>query len=75
MGDEKTHYGLIAQEVSQSLAEFNVEKFGGYDTDGQYLALRYEEFISPLIKAVQEQSKIIMELQRRVETLESGSNN
>ena len=75
MGDEKTHYGLIAQEVSQSLAEFNVEKFGGYDTDGQYLALRYEEFISPLIKAVQEQSQIIMELQRRVETLESGSNN
>ena len=75
MGDEKTHYGLIAQEVSQSLAEFNVEKFGGYDTDGQYLALRYEEFISPLIKAVQEQSQIIMELQKRVETLESGSNN
>jgi len=75
MGDKKTHYGLIAQEVSQSLAEFNVEKFGGYDTDGQYLALRYEEFISPLIKAVQEQSQIIMELQRRVETLESGSNN
>ena len=75
MGDEKTHYGLIAQEVSQSLAEFNIEKFGGYDTDGQYLALRYEEFISPLIKAIQEQSQIIMELQRRVETLESGSNN
>ena len=75
MGDKKTHYGLIAQEVSQSLAEFNVEKFGGYDTDGQYLALRYEEFISPLIKAVQEQSQIIMELQRRVETLECGSNN
>jgi hypothetical protein len=75
MGDTKTHYGLIAQEVSQSLAEFNVHNFGGYDTDGQYLALRYEEFISPLIKAVQEQSKIIMELQKRVETLESGSNN
>ena len=75
MSDDKTHYGLIAQEVSQSLAEFDVHNFGGYDTDGNYLSLRYSEFISPLIKAVQEQSNIINKLQTRIETLESGSGN
>lgn len=75
MGGDKTHYGLIAQEVSQSLAEFNVKNFGGYDVDGDYLSLKYEQFISPLIKAVQEQSQIILELQQRIEVLESGSNN
>ena len=75
MSDDKTHYGLIAQEVSQSLAEFDVHNFGGYDTDGNYLSLRYSEFISPLIKAVQEQSNIINKLQTRIETLESGSVN
>ena len=75
MNDDTTHYGLIAQEVSQSLAEFDVHNFGGYDTDGNYLSLRYSEFISPLIKAVQEQSNIINKLQTRIETLESGSGN
>ena len=75
MSDDKTHYGLIAQEVSQSLAEFDVHNFGGYDDDGSYLSLRYSEFISPLIKAVQEQSNIINKLQTRIETLESGSVN
>jgi hypothetical protein len=55
----RTHYGLIAQQVKDVVDELGVEDFGGWvssdpnSEDGQQ-ALRYEEFISPLIKAVQE---------------------
>lgn len=55
----RTHYGLIAQEVKSVLDASGVADFGGWlisdvnDPEGQQ-ALRYEEFISPLIKAVQE---------------------
>jgi flagellar capping protein FliD len=75
--DNTTHYGLIAQEVSQSLAEFGVhtDDFGGYNGSEGYLSLRYEEFISPMIKAIQDQQQLIKDLQSRIETLESGSTN
>jgi len=55
----RTHYGLIAQEVKSVVDASGVADFGGWlisdvnDLEGQQ-ALRYEEFISPLIKAVQE---------------------
>lgn len=64
----RKHYGLIAQQVKEVLDEANVEDFGGWvlidknDPDSEQ-ALRYEEFISPLIKAVQE-------LTARVKSLE-----
>ena len=56
---QRTHYGLIAQEVKEVLGETD---FAGYvDTsinseEGNGLALRYTEFISPLIAAVKELS-------------------
>lgn len=59
IGGDRTHYGLIAQQVKSVLDEANILDFGGWvisdvnDAEGQQ-ALRYEEFISPLIKAVQE---------------------
>ena len=59
VGGDRTHYGLIAQQVKSVLDEANIADFGGWvisdvnDLEGQQ-ALRYEEFISPLIKAVQE---------------------
>jgi hypothetical protein len=59
VGGDRTHYGLIAQQVKSVLDEANIADFGGWvisdvnDPEGQQ-ALRYEEFISPLIKAVQE---------------------
>jgi hypothetical protein len=56
---KRTHYGLIAQEVKEVLGDAD---FAGYvdtsingDEDGG-LALRYTEFISPLIAAVKELS-------------------
>jgi hypothetical protein len=68
IGGDRTHYGLIAQEVKSVLDEAKIKDFGGWvisdinDAEGQQ-ALRYEEFISPLIKAIQE-------LTLRVKTLE-----
>lgn len=64
----RTHWGLIAQEVKQAVDEAGVD-FAGWvlsdfdDKDSQQ-ALRYDQFISPLIKAVQE-------LTARVKALEN----
>lgn len=64
---ERTHWGLIAQEVQSVIEEAGVD-FAGWvlldktDTESEQ-ALRYEEFIAPLIKAVQE-------LTARVKSLE-----
>lgn len=71
----RTHYGLIAQEVEQVLNDNNIstQDFAGFirgdvtDPDS-ILGLRYSEFISPIIKAIQE-------LNNRIETLENGATN
>jgi hypothetical protein len=66
----RTHYGLIAQEVKSVLDEAGIEDFGGWvisdvnDPEGQQ-ALRYEEFISPLIKAVQELTARVKSLEEK----------
>ena len=70
----RTHYGLISQEVKQTLEDSGktAEDFGGYTyTEKEDVhGLRYSEFISPLIKAMQEQQEIIEKLLARVEELE-----
>lgn len=55
---ERTHWGLVAQEVQSVIEEAGVD-FGGWvlldkTNPESEQALRYEEFIAPLIKAVQE---------------------
>ncbi|WP_052715949.1 DUF2793 domain-containing protein [Devosia chinhatensis] len=52
-GDDQTHYGLIAQEVAACLAG---RSFGGHVVEDDRHALRYDQFIAPLIRAVQELS-------------------
>ena len=68
----RTHYGLIAQDVKSVIEDIGLttKDFAGYiagnvenDTD---LALRYEEFISPMIKAIQELSTKVEELEARI---------
>ena len=67
---DRTHYGLIAQQVKTALDAAAIEDFGGWvisdinDADGQQ-ALRYEEFISPLIKAVQELTARVKSLEEK----------
>ena len=68
---EKLHtIGLIAQEVKQVLDQAGVEDFGGWvkldlSDEESDQALRYEEFISPLIKAVQELTARVQALEER----------
>ena len=62
----RTHFGLIAQEVKESLPE-GVD-FGGWvlsntEDASSHQALRYEQFIAPLIKSVQELASRVMVLE------------
>lgn len=67
------HEGLIAQEVKEVIDELHTD-FGGYQDHkinggDDVLSLGYGEFIAPLIKAIQEQQKIIEELKEKVDNL------
>jgi hypothetical protein len=67
---KRTNWGLIAQEVKQAVDEAGVD-FGGWvlsdvdDAESQQ-ALRYDQFISPLIKAVQELTARVVALETKV---------
>jgi hypothetical protein len=65
--DNQKHYGLIAQEVKTLINKCS-STFAGfvYDEANDIYGLRYNEFISPIIKAIQE-------LAARVEALEEKS--
>jgi hypothetical protein len=76
----RTHYGLIAQDVENLLSEINkdTKDFAGFikadvseekDNTKHSYGLRYNEFISPMIKAIQEQQEIIQELKAEVDKL------
>lgn len=66
----RRHWGLIAQEVKAVIDAAGVEDFAGWciddvtNPDGMQ-SLSYEQFISPMIKAIQE-------LTIRIETLEAA---
>jgi len=67
----RTHYGLIAQDVETTLDSFNKTSydFAGLITGSNY-GLRYHEFISPMVKAIQELSDKVSQLEAQI----SGSN-
>jgi hypothetical protein len=64
---KRTHYGLLSQEVKTAFNECGAEDFAGWvltdleDPDSQQ-ALNYSQFISPMIKAIQEQQETINQL-------------
>jgi len=74
------HTGFIAQEVEQAAGKLHYE-FSGVDkpkTSDDLYGLRYDEFVVPLVKAVQELSKIsdkkdslINDLQKQINELRS----
>ena len=79
-GKTRTHYGLIAQDVETVLSDINkpTTDFAGFikgdiseeqDGSNYRYGLRYTEFISPLIKAIQEQQEQIEALQAEINTL------
>jgi len=53
---KRPHYGLSAQQVRVALDALGIDDFAGYihDSETDTYALRYSEFIGPLIAAVQE---------------------
>jgi hypothetical protein len=65
----RTHFGLIAQEVEQVLKDSSLTNndFAGliYDEDSDRYGMRYHELIAPLIKAVQELSAKVEELEKK----------
>lgn len=64
--------GFVAQEVEKAAAETGFD-FSGVDkprNEKGFYALRYAEFVVPLVKAMQEQQQMIKDLQARVETLQ-----
>jgi hypothetical protein len=67
----RTHYGLIAQEVKELLGN---KDFGGFihDKESDIMGLRYDQFISPLIKAIQELKSENDNLKSRLEVIEQS---
>ena len=65
---KRRHYGLVAQEVKEALGN---RDFGGWiqtdmdDPDSEQ-ALRYDQFIAPLIAAVQELAAEVADLRSRL---------
>lgn len=80
---DRTHFGLIAQDVEETLKEIGLttkdfaglvienEKSEDGKEENKTYALRYEEFIAPLIKTVQMQQKTIENLEERLSKLEN----
>jgi len=65
--------GFIAQEVEQAAKKLNYD-FSGVDAPKNkqdFYALRYGDFVVPLVKAVQEQQKQIDEQQKQIEELKA----
>lgn len=70
------HHGLVAQEV-RAVIERTGTDFGGFQDHAinggdDVLSLGYEELIAPLIKAVQELSTQVADLQRQVYAVTSA---
>jgi Chaperone of endosialidase len=68
----RTHWGFLAQEVKSAIDKTGVEDFAGWTladkTDPTSIqGLRYEQFIAPLVKAVQE-------LSAEIQTLKGATN-
>ncbi|CAN5820356.1 hypothetical protein BH11BAC3_BH11BAC3_29670 [soil metagenome] len=67
-----TYSGFVAQEVEASAKELGFY-FSGVDAPknaNDVYGLRYAEFVVPLVKAVQEQQKIIETQQQKIDDLE-----
>ena len=66
MGGDKVIHGFIAQEVKEALDKADVDTFQGWDggSDGRQ-RVSFEAFVMPLIRAVQELSAKVDELDKK----------
>ena len=78
-----TEYGFIAQELETTLNNFNAKDNGIISKDDAgMLGVRYNDLIAPMVKAIQEQqviienqSKLIDNLSKRLKVIEIAKNN
>ncbi|MCW8850720.1 MAG: tail fiber domain-containing protein [Melioribacteraceae bacterium] len=69
--ESKREVGFIAQDVEKLVNELNID-FNGVvapKNDSGTYALRYSQFVVPLVKAMQEQQKLILEQQKLINQL------
>ena len=73
----RKHQGLLAQEVKQALDEMAIDTkdFAGYvdsniKDNKDRLSLRYSEFIAPVIKAIQELTIKMEQIERRINNVQ-----
>jgi hypothetical protein len=74
--ENRTHYGLIAQEVKQAVDNSGVADFAGWvgedeDDPESRQSLAYGEFTAPMIKAIQELCAEVQTLKAKVAELEA----
>ena len=60
-------YGFIAQEVKAALDKHNITDFNGWICPDEVQGISYEMFVMPLVKAVQELSAKVEELEKKLE--------
>ena len=75
----RPHYGFVAQEIKEAMGQADFAGYVDIDLAGEQLGLRYEEFIAPLVKAMQElhgqvteESQARLALEQRLAALEMG---
>ena len=72
----RLHHGFVAQEVKAALDSMNqdsgmfMELQDGPDSIKGLNALRHEEFISPVVKAIQELTALVKAQQQTIQDLE-----
>ena len=73
---KRLHHGFINQDIEDLLKEKNISTndFSGFvlDKETGVRALRYDSFIAPMVKAIQEQQKMIQELKLEIEKLKNN---
>ena len=73
---KRPRYGFIAQEVKEVIDDLGVD-FGGWIKDDMsdpdsYQSLRYTEFIAPAVKAIQELSAKVKQLEAEISALKGA---
>ncbi len=66
-GNGRTDYGFIAQELATLVNEKEVNLL---NKDSEYYTVRYNDFISPTVKAIQEQQAMIKSQAEKIAALE-----
>jgi endosialidase-like protein len=70
--DNHIHSGFIAQDVEKTAKQLGTDFSGVYapDKTGKYYMLNYQDFIMPLVNAVQQQQQIINNQNKKIDALQ-----